>query len=825
MQWDIVRLAFGEGADARAHRRPQAGDLRVPRRRRLRLPARPRGAPARSATLEVNWRSDQGLLEAYDALFGDARLGHEGIAYRSVRAAGANRAPRLLGAPRSGAAAHARRAPRRPDDRQDPLRLREQRLLARATSRSDLAGDLVALLSSGARIERRAEDGAVLGHEPVRPGHVAVLVRTHRQAALVRDALDAVEIPAVINGAGSVFGSEPGARLAAAAGGDRAPERARPRPRRGADAVPRLGRRSGSRRAAEDEWEEVHRRLHEWARVLRVQGRRGAAGDDHARRGPARPLLSEVDGERRLTDLRHVGQLLHAAAAAERLGRDRADRLAAPADRRRRAGDAATRSAAAGWSPTPRPCRCSRSTAARASSSRSSTSRTCGSRPGSGASERAGLLPRPGRRRRAHDRRRARRAATSPRTSQQHVDRGSAARTCGSPTSRSPARATRRSCGGRARRTARDSALSRLLFARAEDGTVAPNGPATPSDLAAVTRLNELAARGARADRRRALDARAGRGRGRAWPGRAGGRSTPPRSTASSTGAGGARRSATSRPAPTRRAWRASPRRRCSPTSPTPPRRRAGAAAADAGRAARGARRAGRTCGVGVRVGTLVHRVLEATDFAAADLRAELAAPRRRGAGAAAGGARRRRARRRRAWRPRSRRRSGRSSATCGCATSRAPTGSTSSPSSCRSSAATTRPAGVALERDRRRARRAPRRRATRSAATRRGWRDPALRESVRGFLTGSLDLVLRLARRALRDRRPQDELARGAGRGADRLAPPARGARGRDGARALRPAGAALHRRAAPLPALAAAGLRPRRATSRACCTCSCAG
>ena len=33
-------------------------------------------------TLDVNWRSDQGLLEAYDALFGDAQLGYAGIAYR-----------------------------------------------------------------------------------------------------------------------------------------------------------------------------------------------------------------------------------------------------------------------------------------------------------------------------------------------------------------------------------------------------------------------------------------------------------------------------------------------------------------------------------------------------------------------------------------------------------------------------------------------------------------------------------------------------------------------------------------------------------------------
>ena len=33
-------------------------------------------------TLDVNWRSDQGLLEAYDALFADAQLGYEDITYR-----------------------------------------------------------------------------------------------------------------------------------------------------------------------------------------------------------------------------------------------------------------------------------------------------------------------------------------------------------------------------------------------------------------------------------------------------------------------------------------------------------------------------------------------------------------------------------------------------------------------------------------------------------------------------------------------------------------------------------------------------------------------
>ena len=72
--------------------------------------------------------------------------------------------------------------------------------------------------------------------------------------------------------------------------------------------------------AAEEAWEEVHRRLHEWARVLRVKGVAALLETITLVEGLPGRLLSKVDGERHLTDLRHVGQLLHAAAAAERLG-------------------------------------------------------------------------------------------------------------------------------------------------------------------------------------------------------------------------------------------------------------------------------------------------------------------------------------------------------------------------------------------------------------------------------------------------------------------------------------------------------------------------
>ena len=50
-------------------------------------------------TLDVNWRSDKALLDAYDALFDGAQLGQSGITYRNVRAAPPNLQSRLIGAP------------------------------------------------------------------------------------------------------------------------------------------------------------------------------------------------------------------------------------------------------------------------------------------------------------------------------------------------------------------------------------------------------------------------------------------------------------------------------------------------------------------------------------------------------------------------------------------------------------------------------------------------------------------------------------------------------------------------------------------------------
>ncbi|MDQ6817046.1 MAG: UvrD-helicase domain-containing protein [Actinomycetota bacterium] len=267
-------------------------------------------------TLTTNWRSDQALIDAYDALFGNARLGEEGIVYRRVRAADSNRAARLHGAPRGA-----------------PLRIRfvarESVALTRggfAASKAareyvakDLAADLVDLLSSGAEVEIRPQGGTAPSSKPISPGHIAVLVATNRNAALVRGALADAGIPAVINGAGSVFGTETAfdwLRLLEALERPGSSSRAH-----GAALTPFLGW-SPERIASADEgsWEQIHGRLHDWAGELRATGVAAMVEAIAAQENLAGRLLGAPDGERHMTDLRHIGQLLHRARSQDGLG-------------------------------------------------------------------------------------------------------------------------------------------------------------------------------------------------------------------------------------------------------------------------------------------------------------------------------------------------------------------------------------------------------------------------------------------------------------------------------------------------------------------------
>ena len=298
------------------------------------------------ATLATNWRSDQALLDAYDAVFDEATLGHSGIAYRKVEAAAGGRSRRLLG-DSVGAPLRFRMVHR--EDGLAPLTARTKELQtdpARAEIAADLAADVVGLLSSRATIDE----------ESIRPGHVAVLVQRNADALRVRDALDDVGVPAVVNSAGSVF------ETAAARDWWRllqALERpSSVTPVRAVALTSFFGWTATEVASATDvEWETVHAQLHRWAGVMRLRGV-AALFELASRRGAlAARLLSRSGGERLLTDLRHVAQLLHEAATADQLG---VNALVAWLHTRRRKPTTRSppRTAPAASSPTPRPCRC-----------------------------------------------------------------------------------------------------------------------------------------------------------------------------------------------------------------------------------------------------------------------------------------------------------------------------------------------------------------------------------------------------------------------------------------------------------------------------------
>ncbi len=302
VQWSIMRRAFGEstliligdpkqaiyafrGADVHAYLDAKA-------------------TAATDATLDVNWRSDQGLIDAYDELFGGAKLGHEGIVYTRVRAALEHQQPRI-----SGVSAPVR------------VRIVDRNVVgltqtgwaitgpARDFIARDVADDIVALLDSDAQIE-----GA-----PVRPGDIAVLVRRNRDAAAIRETLAQAGVPAVINGAGSVFASDSARhwlRLLEALERPASTLRAR------AAALTSFFGWDAERVAGADDdaWEDVHQRLHHWAQVLRGNGIASLTEVVTRSEGLPGRVLPTEGGEREMTDLRHLAQLLHAEANREHLG-------------------------------------------------------------------------------------------------------------------------------------------------------------------------------------------------------------------------------------------------------------------------------------------------------------------------------------------------------------------------------------------------------------------------------------------------------------------------------------------------------------------------
>jgi exodeoxyribonuclease V beta subunit len=255
-------------------------------------------------TLGVNWRSDKVLVDSLQTVLGGATMGHREIVVHDIDAH--HQGHRLAGAPHNA-----------------PFRLRVVKRngfgavsgtdnipidLLRQHIPADLAADVATLLASG----------ATYGSRPLGAGDIAVIVEQHKYARACRDALAAAGIPAVYTGDTDVFESPAAKDWLCLLEAFDSPQRSGLV--RAAACTMFFGETAETLAAGGDALtDRVAGTLREWADHARL---RGAAAVFEAAQvgGMGRRVLAQRGGERQMTDLAHIAQLLHETAHRQRLG-------------------------------------------------------------------------------------------------------------------------------------------------------------------------------------------------------------------------------------------------------------------------------------------------------------------------------------------------------------------------------------------------------------------------------------------------------------------------------------------------------------------------
>jgi exodeoxyribonuclease V beta subunit len=250
-------------------------------------------------SLPISWRADQPLLDAQDSLFDGAQLGDASIRHRPVQARPGASTCGLQG-PAVGASLTVRIAHRS----SDAFTLTEYGWANKPSVRQFIAEDLAA------EAVRILNAGTTIGARPVVPGDLAVLTRTHREAEAARDSLHTVGVPAVVHGGSTVLATE-----AARHWLDLLNALEQPASTTRVHAValgPFVGWDAARMATAtESEWDEVDEAMHDWIAVLLTHGVAGLLRRINTSTDLTARLLSVVGGERRLADLRHIAELLH----------------------------------------------------------------------------------------------------------------------------------------------------------------------------------------------------------------------------------------------------------------------------------------------------------------------------------------------------------------------------------------------------------------------------------------------------------------------------------------------------------------------------------
>jgi len=266
-------------------------------------------------TLPTNYRSDAPVVDALQATLRGAALGDEQITVVPVKAH--HSGSRLAGLPHPGAVRL------RQVLKKEHLRNNTTIGPTRTHVSRDLALDIAELLASGATFDEHAQDadGRPLPPRPIQARDVAVLTYASRDLLNAQAELRRVGIHAVSAGGASVLRSEAAQEWLALLDAMAAPHRSMLT--RAAALTNLVGLSAAELDAGGDDLDdELAARMRRLADVYAKQGAAAVLESLTIGGLPAR-VLRQVGGERQLTDLQHVGELLHETsqqASGGRLG-------------------------------------------------------------------------------------------------------------------------------------------------------------------------------------------------------------------------------------------------------------------------------------------------------------------------------------------------------------------------------------------------------------------------------------------------------------------------------------------------------------------------
>ncbi len=271
------------------------------------------GAVKTGYTLDRNWRSEPGLVEAVNALF--SRAGNPFV-YKEISFRPAAAAP--MAGRNILTIEGTRPAPLEWWFIPAVLFTQSDKPLSKEAVRRFIANAVAAEISHLVRLGR--ERRAMIGQSQLEEGDMAVLVRTNREARLIQRALQALRIASVLASEENIFDSHEARELLQVLQGIAWP--ARENLVRGALATDILGADGNALekwRHDEAGWSarlETFRQDHD---LWKTRGFMRMFQTLTLREGVRSRLLSFPDGERRLTNLLHLAEILHQESITRKL--------------------------------------------------------------------------------------------------------------------------------------------------------------------------------------------------------------------------------------------------------------------------------------------------------------------------------------------------------------------------------------------------------------------------------------------------------------------------------------------------------------------------